>query len=183
MENRIEILSSNDKKIGSISVGSSNRYFISEKVLVANEKSYALNSKTSGFDPVIEQTPSKSQLYKATRYATLKFKQTESVFQYLGYNQKEIADILEIDASTLSRWKKSKKDESLNRLQTKVVLDIDQLIAKGIRIFGSEENLKGWLNSPNFALGDVAPIELIKDPYGIEMADSALEAISWGNFI
>lgn len=61
--------------------------------------------------------------------------------------------------------------------------DIDHIITKGIRIFGSEEKFKEWLHTTNQALGDKKPIELLKDPYGIEVVDNAIEAMSWGNIM
>lgn len=109
------------------------------------------------------------------------------VFQYLGYSQKEIAEVLDINASTLSRWKNrwknNKKEEPLGKLQSKVVLEIDEVIAKGVKFFGSEEKFKNWLNAPNYALGNVPPLELLKDPYGIEVVENAIDGMSWGSFV
>lgn len=59
--------------------------------------------------------------------------------------------------------------------------DINHIITKGIRIFGSEENFKEWLNTTNYVLGDRKPIDLLKDPHGIDLVDNAIEALSWGN--
>lgn len=111
----------------------------------------------------------------------LVFGQIKPMINYLGYSQQEIADVLEVDPSTLSRWKKD--DKPIGKLRSKAMYDIDHIIAKGIRIFGSEANFRDWLNTVNYALGDKKPIELIKDPYGIELVDNAVEAMSWGNFM
>ena len=109
----------------------------------------------------------------------LAFGQIKPMIKYLGYSQQEVANILEVDPSTLSRWKK--EDKPIGKLRSKTMYDIDHIITKGIRIFGSEENFKEWLYTTNYALGDKKPVELLKDPYGIEMVDSAIEAMSWGN--
>lgn len=114
---------------------------------------------------------------------TLYFQEAKPVFNYLGYSQKEVAEVLEIDTSTISRWNKLQKDELLGKFQSKAIRHIDEIIAKGIKIFDSEENFKVWLNTPNYGLGEIKPIELLKDPYEIELVDNALEAMSWGNFI
>lgn len=113
----------------------------------------------------------------------LSFKEATAMFNFLGYSQKEVAEVLDVDVSTLSRWKKKQKEEQLGKLQSKVVWDIDEVIAKGVKFFGSEEKLKNWLNTPNYALGDVKPVDLLKDPYGIEMVENAIEAMSWGNVL
>jgi putative toxin-antitoxin system antitoxin component (TIGR02293 family) len=99
----------------------------------------------------------------------------------LGFRQKELADFLHVDASTITRWKKNETEIGI--LRAKIILDIDEIIAKGVRIFGSEADFKDWLASLNYSLGDQRPIELLKDPYGTEAVDEALEAISWGVYL
>lgn len=110
---------------------------------------------------------------------TLDFKSTQPLFDFLGFNQQDVAEMMEVDPSTLFRWKK--EDKKLNKLLTKAILDMDKLIAKGIRIFGSEEHFSEWLHTVNYSLGDQRPFDLMKDPYGLELLDDALEAMSWGN--
>lgn len=111
----------------------------------------------------------------------LLFGQIKPVMQFLGFNQQEMSNILEVNASTLSRW--SKGDKPIGKLRSKTIYDIDRVITKGIRIFGSENSFKQWLNTSNYALGDKKPVDLLKDPYGIEWVDNAVEALSWGNVI
>jgi uncharacterized protein (DUF2384 family) len=60
-------------------------------------------------------------------------------------------------------------------------LEIDLILAKGIRIFGSEEKMSAWLQLPNEALGQQKPIDLFKNPYQIAQVDQVLESLSWGN--
>lgn len=111
----------------------------------------------------------------------LSYKEVEPMLNFLGYNQKEVATFLEVDPGTISRWKKSKN--MIGQLRTKNLMDIDHIIAKGIRIFGSEENFSKWLYTANYALGDVAPIELLKNPYGVEQVEEAVDALIWGNYL
>ena len=111
----------------------------------------------------------------------LSFSEVEPVLGFLGYNQKEAATFLEVDPGTISRWKRSKN--MIGQLRSKNLMDVDQIIAKGIRIFGSEESFREWLNTSNYALGDVAPVELLKSPYGVEQVEEAVDALSWGNYL
>lgn len=113
--------------------------------------------------------------------AVLDFHETSTFFDYLDFTTHDIAEVLEVDPSTLFRWKK--EDRKLSKSLTKTLLEIDQIIAKGIRIFGSEELLSQWLHTPNAALGDQKPSTLLKNPYQITLVDQALEAISWGNIL
>ncbi len=111
----------------------------------------------------------------------LGFADTKPLFDYLGFSQADIAEVLEVDPSTLFRWKK--EDKKLTKLLTKALMDMDKIIAKGIRIFGSEANFSTWLHTSNYAMGDQKPSDLMKDPYGLERVDEALEALSWGNIL
>jgi putative toxin-antitoxin system antitoxin component (TIGR02293 family) len=111
--------------------------------------------------------------------ATLDFHETSLIFDYLDFNSAEIAELLEVDPSTLFRWKK--EDRKLSKGISKRLLEIDLVLAKGIRIFGSEELLSEWLQLPNEALGQQKPIDLLKNPYQIAQVDQALESLSWGN--
>lgn len=110
-----------------------------------------------------------------------KYDEVEPLMEFLDFNQKESAEFLEVDPGTISRWKKNPK--YIGRLRSKNLLDIDEIIAKGVRIFGSEDAFKEWLNTTNYALGDVVPIELLKDPFGVSLVDEAIEALSWGSFV
>lgn len=111
----------------------------------------------------------------------LDFHETSQFFDYLNFTTQDIAEVMEVDPSTLFRWKK--EDRKLSRSLTKNLLEMDQVITKGIRIFDSEELLSQWLHTPNSALGDQGPATLLKNPYQITLVDQALEAISWGNIL
>jgi putative toxin-antitoxin system antitoxin component (TIGR02293 family) len=50
----------------------------------------------------------------------------------------------------------------------------------GLEVFGSMEKLKLWLETPNFALGSLKPLELLKDSYGKEMVTEELTRINYG---
>lgn len=111
----------------------------------------------------------------------LDFNETGQFFEFLDFTTHDIAEVMEIDPSTLFRWKK--EDRKLSKSLTKNLLDMDQIIAKGVRIFGSEALLSEWLHTPNSSLGNQKPAQLLKNPYQIALVDQALEAISWGNIL
>ncbi|CAD5252041.1 MULTISPECIES: antitoxin Xre/MbcA/ParS toxin-binding domain-containing protein [unclassified Imperialibacter] len=109
----------------------------------------------------------------------LVYERIKPMVQYLGYSQQELSGVLEVDPSTLFRWDKG--DKTIGKMRSKAMYDIDHIIAKGVKVFGSEKQLKEWLQTINQALGNQKPIELIKSPYGIELVDNAMEAMLWGN--
>lgn len=104
--------------------------------------------------------------------------ETMVLFDYFQYTQAEIAVLMEVDPSTLVRWKK--EDRVLTKLLTKSIKDMDKIVAKGIRIFGSEELFSTWLHTINEALGSQKPVDILLHPRGIDLVDQALDAMSWG---
>ncbi|PZX58399.1 putative toxin-antitoxin system antitoxin component (TIGR02293 family) [Algoriphagus ratkowskyi] len=106
------------------------------------------------------------------------FHDTGEIFDFLEFTQQDVSEMLEVDPSTLSRWRK--EDRKLNKILTKNILEMDQVIAKGIRLFGTEELLSQWLHTENTSLGGQKPSTLMKSPYGVDHVDEAMEAMSWG---
>ncbi len=111
------------------------------------------------------------------------FSEITPVLEFLGYNQGESSELLETNPSTFSRWKNSDKPVGIGKLRSKVVNDIDEIISKGIRIFGSEKLFQEWLNTTNYSLGDVRPVDLLKDVYAIGLVEESLDALSWGSYL
>ena len=170
----VKILSAKGEKIESITVGQHSSYFLAG----ASKKAENLKRSKNFSSP-----RKRRSMEVATPEGVLSYDEVRPVFTFLGYSQKEVAEALDLNASTLSRWKKNEQNEPLGKLRSKFVSDIDEVIAKGVKLFGSEENFKAWLNTPNYALGDVKPLELLKNPYDIEIVDNAIEAMSWGNLM
>lgn len=113
--------------------------------------------------------------------AALDFHETAELFEYLSFTQQDVAEVMEVDPSTLFRWRK--ENRKLTKAITKNLLDIDQIVAKGIRVFGTEELFSEWLHAPNSSLAGQQPVTFLKNPYGISKVDQALEAMSWGNIL
>jgi uncharacterized protein (DUF2384 family) len=47
-------------------------------------------------------------------------------------------------------------------------------------VFGGMDKFKLWLQTPNFALGKIKPIELLKDSYGKDLVVTELIHINHG---
>lgn len=138
------------------------------KIEVKNSNLYFFDKKMDAFG-------------ERVRSEDFSYSEVKPLIEFLEFNQKESAEFLEVDPGTISRWNKNPKN--IGRLRSKNLLDIDELIAKGIRIFGSEDGFKEWLYTTNNALGDIVPISLLKDPYGVELVDEAIDSLSWGSFV
>ncbi|MCC4211439.1 antitoxin Xre/MbcA/ParS toxin-binding domain-containing protein [Leeuwenhoekiella parthenopeia] len=112
------------------------------------------------------------------RQESLPYQKAKPVLDFLDFNQEESAHFLDVNPSTISRWKSS--NGKLSKLSSKMVYDVNELIKKGISIFGEEHLFLKWLETPNHALGNVTPKEMIQDPNGMEYVDEALDALAWG---
>lgn len=123
----------------------------------------------------------KQHFFKKQGLRSLRYQELKSFIDYLEFGQLDLAQFLDVNASTVSRWKSQNSD--LGSLRSKNILEVDQIIAKGVRIFTTEENFKNWLKAPNNALGDQKPLDLLANPFGIASVDNALEALSWGTYL
>lgn len=116
-----------------------------------------------------------------SKVPALSFQDIEPIIEFFEYKQQDLAQFLDVNPSTVSRWRSN--DSDIGSLRSKNIFEVDRIVSKGVRIFGSEKKFKEWLGTVNYALGDVRPVDLLKDPYGVDMVDGALEALSWGNYI
>jgi putative toxin-antitoxin system antitoxin component (TIGR02293 family) len=105
-------------------------------------------------------------------------KEVEPIIEYLDLKVPEVAKAAAVSPSTVSRWK---ADTSIGTSGSNQFFRIDQVIRKGVDLFGGPEEFKGWLHSPNLALGNNVPAKLITSSIGVDMVDEALDALHYGN--
>ena len=60
------------------------------------------------------------------------------------------------------------------------IIEIAEVTNVGLDVFGDMAKFKLWLNTPNFALGNLMPIDLLRDSYGKEMVIGELTRINYG---
>jgi putative toxin-antitoxin system antitoxin component (TIGR02293 family) len=106
---------------------------------------------------------------------------SQVLLEFMGFSLHEVAELFEVDPSTLFRWKK--EDKKLSKMQTKAILDMDKIVAKGIKVFGTKALFHEWLQAQNFALGGQKPIDLLKDPLKRDLVEDAVEAMAYGNIL
>lgn len=107
-------------------------------------------------------------------------KSVKPLVAYLDLPNDKFASLLGVSSRTLSRWG---NDSAIGAMASKTLLEVDRLSKKGMDIFGSAAMFKAWLHQSNTALGDVAPIEMLTAPYGIELVEDALEAMEYGSIL
>lgn len=90
----------------------------------------------------------------------------------------EWAAILGISTKSLLRHKQSGKE--FKPLQSEKIMAIAEVVAAGKEAFGDVEKFKLWLGTPNFALGRLRPLELLRDSYGKDLVLGELTRIEYG---
>ncbi|MEO7210643.1 MAG: antitoxin Xre/MbcA/ParS toxin-binding domain-containing protein [Chitinophagaceae bacterium] len=100
------------------------------------------------------------------------------MLHYTPFTEKDWADLLDISSKSLQRYKQSA--QKFKPGQSEKIMEIAEVTNMGLEVFEDMEKFKLWLDTPNFALGNLKPIELLKDSYGKEMVMSELTRINYG---
>ncbi|MEO8116448.1 MAG: antitoxin Xre/MbcA/ParS toxin-binding domain-containing protein [Bacteroidota bacterium] len=100
------------------------------------------------------------------------------MLHYTPFTEKDWADLLDISAKSLQRYKQSA--QKFKPGQSEKIMEIAEVTNMGLDVFENMEKFKLWLDTPNYALGNLKPIELLKDSYGKEMVMSELTRINYG---
>lgn len=110
----------------------------------------------------------------------LTMKSVKPLVTFLDLSADKFSALIGVSSRTLSRWN---DDSAIGVMASKTLLEVDRLSKKGIDVFGSAELFKGWLLQSNMAMGDVTPIGMLTEPYGVELIEDALGAMEYGNIL
>lgn len=94
------------------------------------------------------------------------------------FDENDWASFLDISTKSLHRYKE--QDRQFKPLQSEKIIEMAEVTHIGLDVFSSMEKFKLWLDTPNYVLGNLRPIELLKDSYGKEMVVSELTRINYG---
>jgi putative toxin-antitoxin system antitoxin component (TIGR02293 family) len=92
----------------------------------------------------------------------------------------EWSEYLEISERSLHRYKKDNK--KFDRMRSERIIEIAQVLKKGVEVFGDDEKFTIWMNSRILALGGIKPRELLDSSLGIKLLDEELTRIDYGMF-
>ena len=98
------------------------------------------------------------------------------------FNDEDWAGFLGISTKSLQR-NKAKESFVFKPIQSEKIFELAEVTNLGNEVFDDESSFYSWLNSPSFALGNLKPMELLKDSYGKEMVLAELYKIDQGIFI
>ena len=94
------------------------------------------------------------------------------------FTERDWAEFLNISTKTLERYKKD--SQSFKPIHSEKIIEMAEVTNVGKEVFGDIEKFKLWLDTPNFALGNMKPFELLKDSYGKELVIGELTRINYG---
>jgi putative toxin-antitoxin system antitoxin component (TIGR02293 family) len=103
----------------------------------------------------------------------------DDVVSLSGYKKEHIADIMDTSWKTYSRYKKEHK--RLDAHQSERLLKLKALFSFGLKVFGSSDAFRYWLQKPAHGLGGAVPIDIIKTSTGIDLTINELTNIAYGN--
>lgn len=141
------------------------------------QKSYTVQSRYGYFIPSLRKAENLAQISEIVE-AGIPSREVRSVIEFLDLKVPDVARAAAVSPSTVSRWQ---SDTSIGIPGSTQFFRIDEVIRKGVDLFGGLEEFKGWLHNPNLALGNNIPAKLITSQIGVEMVDDALDALHYGN--
>lgn len=97
---------------------------------------------------------------------------------YAPFSESDWANFLDISTKSLQRYKQVSKQ--FKSSQSEKIIEMAEVTTIGLDVFGEMDKFKLWLETPNFALGNLKPMELLKDSYGKELVISELTRINYG---
>lgn len=97
---------------------------------------------------------------------------------FTPFTEDNWADFLDISTKSLHRYKQTSR--SFKPIQSEKIIEMAEVTKVGLDVFGEMEKFKLWLETPNFSLGNLKPIELLKDSYGKELVICELTRINYG---
>jgi putative toxin-antitoxin system antitoxin component (TIGR02293 family) len=88
------------------------------------------------------------------------------------------ANYLDISSKSLTRYQQ--QDKPFKPSLTEKIIELAEVTNLGIEVFGNNEKFRVWLETPNYALGNLKPFDLLRDSYGKEMIIGELTRIEHG---
>ncbi len=98
------------------------------------------------------------------------------------FTEGDWASILDLSSKSLHRYK-AENGFNFKPAHTEKILEMAELTKVGLGVFGTMDAFKLWLNTPNYALGGMKPMELLLDSFGKNLVLDELIRIDHGIFV
>lgn len=120
--------------------------------------------------------PRPSDLIEAVK-AGLPIRTFRALADALDVSDAELARLAGISGTTLTRRKRA---GALASEESERVLRLARLLHRAAEVFGDTGAAADWLKTPNWALGDVAPLEYAETEIGAREVENLLGRIAYG---
>ncbi len=94
------------------------------------------------------------------------------------FSEMDWAELLDLSTKSLQRYKQDSRQ--FKPLQSEKIIEMAEVTNVGVEVFGDMEKFKLWLDTSNFSLGGLKPMELLRDSYGKELVMGELTRINYG---
>jgi putative toxin-antitoxin system antitoxin component (TIGR02293 family) len=102
----------------------------------------------------------------------------ELIQELTPLNEKDWSELLDLSTKSLQRYRNAR--QSFESFQSEKILEMAEVTIMGLDVFGSIDKFQLWLNTPNYALGNYKPVNLLRNSYGKEMIMGELVRINYG---
>ncbi|NOX86596.1 MAG: DUF2384 domain-containing protein [Chlorobi bacterium] len=106
----------------------------------------------------------------------------QQIKEAIPFTDKDWAEFLNISIKSLQRYK-TKKDYRFRPIHSEKIIELAEVAYLGKEVFESFDKFYLWLHTPLYALGNMKPVDLLKNSYGKEMVTDELNRIDHGIFI
>ncbi len=100
-----------------------------------------------------------------------------NLVRYLSFPIDQIAELLPISGRTIQRYTPR---QHFNRAVSEQILQIAEVVAKGVEVFEDKNHFLIWMKQPNVALGNKTPLNLLSSRFGTQMVLDELGRIEHG---
>lgn len=97
------------------------------------------------------------------------------------FSDEDWAALLNISTKSLQRYAQE-EDFLFKPIHSEKIVEIAEVTNLGNEVFDNQIQFDLWLHTPCYALGSIAPIEMLSDSYGKEMVLEELHKIDHGIF-
>lgn len=105
-----------------------------------------------------------------------------SIKDMAPFSDQEWSDFLDISLKSLQCYKKE-SGHVFRPIHSEKIVELAEVTSVGLEVFDISADFATWLNSPCLALGNIRPMELLRDSYGKELVLNELQRIDQGIFV
>jgi putative toxin-antitoxin system antitoxin component (TIGR02293 family) len=96
---------------------------------------------------------------------------------FLGLSARQMAQLLPVTERTIQRYA---REQRFNPFVSEHILQIAEVAARGLEVFGDRPRFLSWLNHPSRVLALETPMSLLRSRFGAEMLLEELGRIEHG---